>query len=337
VKHDEFAFINRQLAGMLQSGAPIEGALRQICESMRQSPLREELQKLEADLATGMKFEEALARRQLPPFYTAMLKVGARSNQLPAVLTLLADYYQKLNSLWTRLRALLVYPTIVLATALALSVMVALFASRFMSVADECLLGGGLNYGARAPYMMQIRFTLFLWAPVCLFACAVTAVILVLTNASWRRRWRWRLPAFHEAGLSQLASSLALLLEKGTSLPQALELLQNIEGDSPAGKELAQWQQRLAAGYKKFPEIAGGGKAVPPMFVWLVAGSGEDWAGGFRHAAEIYYARAADRVEMLLYAVLPVCVVALGIMIVLEIIPLARFLITTMDMLSYVD
>ena len=53
MKLDEFAFVNQQLAGMLKSGVPLEGALRQLCETMRRGELRDELQAIEADLAQG--------------------------------------------------------------------------------------------------------------------------------------------------------------------------------------------------------------------------------------------------------------------------------------------
>ena len=54
MNYEEFAFANRQLAGMLQSGIPLEGGLRQLCREMRQGSLRAELQLLEADLAKGI-------------------------------------------------------------------------------------------------------------------------------------------------------------------------------------------------------------------------------------------------------------------------------------------
>jgi hypothetical protein len=63
---------------------------------------------------------------------------------------------------------------------------------------------------------------------------------------------------------------------------------------------------------------------VPPLFVWLVAGSGEDWAGGFRQAAKIYFDRARHRVEVLLYAALPVSVLGLGLLILSQVLPMAR-------------
>jgi hypothetical protein len=70
------------------------------------------------------------------------------------------------------------------------------------------------------------------------------------------------------------------------------------------------------------------------MFVWLVAGSGEDWMSGFKHAAEIYYGRAAHKIEMLLYAVLPVSILVLGILILMQVTPMLRLFFGLMNGLS---
>ena len=56
MKNDEFSFFNQQLAAMVRDGIPLESALRRLCADMRQSPLRSELEKLEADLAKGARY-----------------------------------------------------------------------------------------------------------------------------------------------------------------------------------------------------------------------------------------------------------------------------------------
>jgi type II secretory pathway component PulF len=119
--YDEFGFMNEQLAAMLRDGLPLEGALRQLCRTMHRGRLRSELQALEADLATGTPLREALERRRLPEFYRRMVTVGAAGHDLPGILTLLADYYQQANSMWNRLKGIMVYPLIVLLASLALS------------------------------------------------------------------------------------------------------------------------------------------------------------------------------------------------------------------------
>src|SRR5450432_806334 len=102
MKYDEFAFFSQQLSTMLGEGIPLEGALEQLCANMRQSPLRGELELLQADLKNGKPLKEALAPRRLPDFYVQMINVGIAGNDLPAVLLMLADYYQRVDATWTR-------------------------------------------------------------------------------------------------------------------------------------------------------------------------------------------------------------------------------------------
>jgi type II secretory pathway component PulF len=330
--HDELAFANQQLAGMLKGGVPLEGALRQLCAEMQRGSLRTELQALEADLAKGTPLREALAARRLPAFYSAMLQVGAKSNDMPGVLTLLADYYHRAHLSWTRLKGVLVYPFIVLITALGVSVIVALIYQRLaLEVATDIAQGA---FPGQSGLPNKAALLLSLWTPVGVIALLCGAGALMIAVPKWRRELRWRFPGFKEAGLSHLASALALMLEKGCTLEQAIALMQQLEAGSPAAHELAQWKTRLAAGHKSFPELAGGGRIVPPLFVWLVAGSGEDWAGGFRQAAKIYFDRARHRVEVLLYAALPVSVLALGLLIVTQVLPMARMFAVMMRALS---
>src|SRR5438445_113633 len=133
MKYDDFAFFNQQLAAMLREGIPLEGALKQLCAGMKTGPLRIEIQKLEADLSQGAPLKDALARRALPPFYRVMIEVGVRSNDLPGVLTMLADHYHRANALWTRLKGLMVYPVIVIAVALVLTLMLSLVFGHLLS------------------------------------------------------------------------------------------------------------------------------------------------------------------------------------------------------------
>ena len=146
-----------------------------------------------------------------------------------------------------------------------------------------------------------------------------------------RRALRWRLPAFKEASLSQVASVLALMLKSGVPLDKALGLVEKLEQATPASIELARWRQRLAGGHGKFTEIAADGRVFPPLFVWMVGQSGEDLAAGFQRAAEVYQSRAASRAEMLLYSALPCSVMALGLLIVSQIQPVVSAFIQFMN------
>ncbi len=336
MKYDEFAFVNQQLAGMLASGIPLEGALKQLCGAMQRGKLRAEFEQLEADLAQGTPLDQALARRALPEFYVTMLHVGIQSNDLPGVLTLLADYYQKVNSVWTRLKGLMVYPAIVVSASLMLSVLFGLlFSGLLFDAVGFSGLFGEMGAG-RPPALNPTVIMIQVWTPVIIIALLAAAIFSALLVPKVRALLQWKLPGFREASLSQFASALALMLNQGCHLKEALGLLRRLEAGKPAGAELARWQQRLAEGKPRFTDLAAGGRVFPPLFVWLVASSGEDWVGGLRRAAEIYYARAVYRVELLLYAALPVSVLALGILIVCQVAPVVQIFINVMNFISYV-
>src|SRR5438094_6618117 len=102
MNHEEFAFVNHQLAGMLRDGIPLEGSLRQLCSQMQRGQLRSELQLLERDLAKGVPLATALTARKLPELYVQTLQIEARTNDLTAVITLLEEYDQSVTINWAR-------------------------------------------------------------------------------------------------------------------------------------------------------------------------------------------------------------------------------------------
>lgn len=317
MKTDEFAFFNQQLAAMLRDGIPLEGALKQLCADMKVGPLRAEMQQLEADLATGTPLNVALTRRQLPEFYKRMVEIGARSNDLPGVLTMLADHYHRTHALWTRLKGLMVYPLIVIVVSLGLTLILSLVFSKFLTN----LFNVPNIYGPQShPFIWIVS----MWIPPVMMALAAILFVAGVSIPSWRARLRWRLPAFREASLSQLASAIALMLKNGTTLPEALALAEALESKTPAGKALAEWRQRVESGQGRPAQWPAATKPFPPLFLWLVQRSGEDPAAGFQKAAEIYQARASYKIEIALYGALPISVLLLGQMVFWQIAPLIK-------------
>ncbi|HWD20827.1 MAG TPA: type II secretion system F family protein [Verrucomicrobiae bacterium] len=322
MNYDEFAFFNQQLAAMLRDGISLEGALLRLTAEMRVGSLRSELEKLAADLSHGIPLGQALRARRLPDLYRQLLEVGVASQDLPGVLTLLADYYQRRQLIWTRLKGLMVYPLIVLLCAFLLSC----FLSYIMS-------GVVLTGFVSTFYWDRERQHIFLgfWIPPIVLGLVFAAVVAAMTAPGLRRALRWRLPAFKEASVAEVGAAMALMLRSGVGLPEALALAEGLEKGTPAQREIGRWRERLAGGRGKFSEMAAEGGVFPPLFLWMVGHAGEDLGAGFQRASEIYQARAAHRTEMMLYAALPCAVLALGIMILTEMQPAFTELVRLMD------
>jgi type II secretory pathway component PulF len=315
MKYDEFAFFNQQLAAMLRDGIPLEGALRRLCQEMRRSPVRDELQALEADLAKGAPIADALQPRHLPELYKRMILVGVKSGDLPGALTTLADYFQNQNNVWTRLKSMMTYPLIVMFVAFLVSLALAFFWTCVIGPAFGDMFGG---MGARMPVatLFALGSLKSIWVfPVTLGLLFVLMAAIVFLPAM-RGKFLWRLPAFKEATVSRIGSSLALLMKNGVPLPEAIGLVEKLETSPAAAADLEQWRTKIAAGAVKFSEIASANRLVPPMFVWIVSSGGEDLTAGFSRAAEIYHSRAIYRTEVALFSVLPIASLFLGALVI---------------------
>jgi type II secretory pathway component PulF len=322
MNYDELAFFNQQLAAMLRDGIPLEGALKQLCSGMKAGPLRHEMTQLENDLAQGTPLNEAVTRRALPEFYVRMVSVGARSNDLPGVLTLLADYYQRANTVWNRLKGLMVYPFLVLLVSLGLTLIVSMLARRFV-------LSASVEWVQTPPLFLSA-----IWLPPLLMGALLFAGVAVVSIPALRNRVRWRLPGFRETSLAQLASAIALMLKSGTPFPEALAFAETLESDSPAAGALRQWRSLVQSGQGSPAQWPQSLRPFPPMFLWLVRKGGEDLGAGFQKAAEIYRARASYKIELLLYGALPISVLLLGQMVIWQVAPVFRTLIWMMNMLG---
>lgn len=333
MKHDEFAFFNQQLAAMLRDGIPLEGALRRLCQEMRAGSLRTELQALEADLAKGTPMTDALPPRQLPELYKRMILVGVKSGDLPGALTTLADYFQRQSNVWTRLKSMMTYPLIVMFVAFLISLVLA--------VAWGCVIGPAFKdifagMGMRLPGATLLAFATL--QAIWVFPVVICLLFLMLLSVIFmpvlRTKILWRLPAFKEATVSRIASSINLLLANGVSLPDAIGLTERLETSTAAAADLLQWKKNLAAGVAKFSEVAAGNKMIPPMFVWIVSGAGENLAEGFKRAAEIYHTRAIYRTEVALYSVLPVASLFLGAVVISQAFLVVSMFLPMISMIS---
>lgn len=327
MKSDEFAFFNQQLAAMLRDGIPLEGALQRLCAEMRDGALKTELESLQEDLVRGTPLAAAVRARKLPEIYQNLIEVGAQSRNLPGVLTLIADYYQRKHNLWTRLKGLMVYPTMVLCASFVLSCFLFYILNELVWPSLSAITANGLPPGIKVA----------MWFSPVILGVLVLITLVSLATPVLRRALRWRVSAFRESSLAEVAASLALLLKAGVPLDHALALVTRLEANTCAEAELAEWRRKLAAGSGKFADLAEPGRAFPPLFIWLVAQSGEDLAGGFQKAAEMYQSRASYRREVLLYSALPCSVLALGLMIVVQVQPVFATLVRFMNMIGDVS
>jgi len=313
MKLAELAFVNQQLAGMIRNGRPLEGALRQLCQDMREGRLKTELQALEQDLSQGAPLERAIESRNLPAFYKRMLQVGAQARDLPGVLLLLANYYNRVGIVWDRLKSALFYPLIVLLMATLFSFALAAIMSRM----QEGIFFPDTHYQIDA-YPIFVHLT---WLP----GFVLLGLSLLIAACCWspglRERLKWWLPVSRNTLIAQFASSLSLLLRRGCPLGDAAKFIHETEGDSILGREMKTWAERIESGVLCFSALGEKTRILPPTFVWMIEQEAGNLPEGLDRAAAIYAERARHQTDYLISAIAPIGLLVMGVIISLQVYP----------------
>ncbi|HOW97506.1 MAG TPA: type II secretion system F family protein [Kiritimatiellia bacterium] len=315
------AMVYRELAALLKAGLPLTQALEIILSAPETGAHQMLLADTRDRLREGSSFAEALAaHRAVTPFEKSVVQVGERTGTLDVVLDRIARFLEEESQVRERIQTALLYPVIVLIMAIAIGMLtMGVMLPRMARLLEE----------ANMDLPAITRFTLALgrWsAPVLLLlivALGLAGGWLVRRMRAapevrqlWNRRaFRWPLAGRMYTALVNLrfARTLALLLDGGVPLVEALPLAGRATGSSWTGRLAAEQAEamrhgrNLADALRQIPPLAG---SLP---VWIQAGE----AGGklsvlLEHAADRYQQQWSRVIARSLGLLEPLLIVLVG-------------------------
>lgn len=216
------ALFFRSLATAMAAGLPLSESLALLGRQAEDARVGEVAWELSRRVQRGQMLSAAMeATGVFSPFHIQMVATGERVGALDSVLSRVADFEEKTRHDRLRIQSALVYPTFVLAVSLVLLV-----------VAPTWLMGHQFqmlrDLGLSIPWLSQALWTTS--------RALVSPLGLVLLGALyWQRRQLLRLPVFrkilHRAALLHFARVLALQLQAGVSLVEALPQAASVVND----------------------------------------------------------------------------------------------------------
>ncbi|MCD8535743.1 MAG: type II secretion system F family protein [Verrucomicrobia bacterium] len=123
---DELSFVNRQLESMVKSGIPLEGALKEVVQNLKNGRLRLQLDTVIHSLENGTSLDDAIKDVELPVAYKRILTSGAASGNMGQALNAAAEFFQAQSLAMRQLSTALFYPLITLVVLFCVSVLVGL-------------------------------------------------------------------------------------------------------------------------------------------------------------------------------------------------------------------
>ena len=227
----ELSLFTRQLASLLEASLPLEQAFTALLEQAERSYVRDLIASIRSEIMAGASLSDALAQhpRDFADIYRALVASGEQIGQLSRVLSRLADYIERRNSLVQKVRLAFTYPAIV--TVVAFAIVIFLLTSVVPQIVSVFA-----NTKQKLPLLTVIMLAIsdFVRNYGLIVAAVVVALFwawrTALKNPDVKLRWhRWLLTAplygkFERSlNTARFASTLAITTGSGVPILRALQ------------------------------------------------------------------------------------------------------------------
>jgi type II secretory pathway component PulF len=238
---DGFTQFNRNLAEMTSVGIPLPRAIREIAAGLRRGRFRRGLERIDAALRDGKTLDAAVGEVEglFPPYYRWILKAGAASGNLPAVLSAVARNTEGIRLARRTLVEALLYPFLIVLTAVLVSAATLVILVPFYREISEVqgFQPKGLEFILKAFDSLGTAAALSTGA----LALAIAAVWMLGRTVAGERIFR-RLPiigrVYRHLMMARLLGSLGVMLRANVPLPQALPVALSASGSLELARRL---------------------------------------------------------------------------------------------------
>ena len=273
----ELSLFTRQLASLLEASLPLEQAFTALLEQAERSYVRDLIASIRSEIMAGASLSDALAQhpRDFADIYRALVASGEQIGQLSRVLSRLADYIERRNSLVQKVRLAFTYPAIVTVVAFAIVIFL-------LTYVVPQIVSVFANTKQKLPLLTVIMLAIsdFVRNYGLIMAGLVVALFwawrTALKNPDVKLRWhRWLLTApmygkFERSlNTARFASTLAITTGSGVPILRALQTSR----DTLSNVAMRAQVEEAAASVREGVGLAralSAHKHFPPMLIHMI-------------------------------------------------------------------
>lgn len=289
------ATVTRAISTLLSSGVPLDQALTYASTQSPSSELRDAFAAVRGDVRNGRSLSDAFrAQKLFPPLFAALSATGEATGTLDTALARLAEHLERTDELRARMRAALLYPSLLgVAAIFGVTVIMLVVVPRFAILLQQA--GGEMPWSTRALMVVSRTFTLGWPVMLLLTIAGVVGWRTWISRAGNQRRWhaaRLTWPVVGELerfmGGARYTRTLALALPSGVDLLSAMQLSRGTVSNAAFQMQLEQAETQVRNGTALSAATA---NTLPPLAVQLLH------AGEASGSLAILSSRAADALD----------------------------------------
>ena len=277
----DIAMFSRQLSAMLESGVTLIKALNILYLQMEKKNVRESIRRLYESVQKGDQLSEALKKQTgvYPEIMISMVEAGEASGRLDAVISKVADTFEKDVRLRNKIKSSMMYPIIlaVLCVAVVL-ILVMKVLPVFMTMFTEGMV-------LPLPTRMLLAFSNVLTNYWLFLLIGIVAIVLgikaYVSTEEGKRNWHSLLLKMPVLGKTitkisavRFSRTLGTLLSSGMTLIQSLEIVIKVVGNRIIMDGLEVTKEDIRKGMPLSQSLRKA-EILPPM-VYSMIGIGEE-------------------------------------------------------------
>ena len=281
ISNKDLVIFTRQFATMIDAGLPLVQCLDILATQLDNLAFRDVLSKVKGKVESGSTLADALGDhpKVFDTLYVQLVAAGEIGGILDTILNRLAQYIEKNEKLKAKVKAAMVYPSVVLVVAVGVTVVLLLFVTpTFEKMFKD--FGGAMP----APTQFIIDISKFLQAYIIYMIVALVGTVVAFRAWVGTKKGRENFDAFvirtpifgpliRKIAVARFTRTLGTMISSGVPILDAMEVVAKTAGNYTVEKAIRYTKEKISEG-KTIVQPLAETKVFPPMVVQMI-GVGE--------------------------------------------------------------
>jgi len=277
ISEKDVLLFTKYLGVVLKAGIPILKCINILSGQVDNYRLKKKLFRIKSDIESGLGLSEAFGKHPdvFPNIYINLLNVGEESGLLYEMVERLTNYYEKNSALKKKVKSAMVYPSVILIIAGAVTIFLLVFIiPRFESMFD--------SFGAELPKLTQMVLGVsnFVREKILIILGIIAFIVIVfkLIMRSERSQYLFdkyllKVPLLGELvvkyGVASFTSNLGILLQSGLPITKGLNITVNAIENRIIKEQMEQVKEDVESGVN-ITDAFRNSEIMPSMVVEMI-------------------------------------------------------------------
>ena len=324
IRRKELPMYTRQLSAMLSSGMPLVQSILALEDQSSRKAFRDVLEGVRLKVEGGAMYSEALADypQVFDELYVNMMRAGETGGMLAETCDRVAGFLEAANRLLSKVKSAMMYPSVVMAVALTISVLLIIFVVPVF--AD---MFGGFGQGLPGPTQALLNVSNFITQYWYIVGATVVTLVYGIRRYAKTSKGAYVIDSIklkfpllgdltQKIAIARFSSTFAQLLQSGVPIIQAMSIVGVATGNRVIGDAILNARPSVEEG-NTLSSTLDKNSAFPRMLVHMLSageqtGKIEEMLGKL---ADFYQEEVDTMLEGLTSLLEPLLMVFIGIII----------------------